>query len=340
MLYYLVIYFFIAGSFAEEVLQPDGPKGSFLEVPKTPKNNSSFISNLIGGNATASTLLSQLVNVNPKDVGKVIVLVENLITKGNQEIATLDTNLANAAKDVKVKTARDNKAQLLVDRKKTDVNQKTKALKVAQTVLKSAENAKIATKNALNSAKRHHKALKDRYKHERGVLENQVKVLHEVLTLLVPIGPKLTKNKVYQTIKKVYKTFDVSFDLYINSYGGGTWLSVFHMTTGNNAGLGGRIPAVWVNGPGKYLHVCSGVNAQTNYFKNYPVSLKTWYHVQIKQVENNAKKIVYNILVNNKVITSLVNTKPREYKNVKAFVADPWHPALNGHIKNIQIITP
>eukprot|EP00463_Aulacantha_scolymantha_P002004 TRINITY_DN264_c1_g1_i3.p1 TRINITY_DN264_c1_g1~~TRINITY_DN264_c1_g1_i3.p1 ORF type:complete len:113 (-),score=14.61 TRINITY_DN264_c1_g1_i3:137-475(-) len=112
------------------------------------------------------------------------------------------------------------------------------------------------------------------------------------------------------------------------------------MTTGNNAGLGGRIPAVWVNGPGKYLHVCSGVNAQTNYFKNYPVSLKTWYHVQIKQVENNAKKIVYNILVNNKVITSLVNTKPREYKNVKAFVADPWHPSLNGHIKNIQIITP
>jgi len=356
MLYYLVIYFFIVGSFAEEVLQPDGPKGgyplevpegpvegfgSFLEMPKTPKNTSSFISNLIGGNASASTLLSQLVNVNPKDVGKVIVLVEDLIKKGNQEIATLDTNYANAAKDVKTGTAKENKAQLLVDRKKSDVNKKKKALSVAKSALKSAENAQIATKKALNAAKRHHKALKDRYKHDRGVLENQVKILHQVLTLLVPIGPKLTRNKVYQIIKKIYKTFDVSFDLYINSYGGGKWLSVFHMTTGRNHGtIGSRIPAVWVNGPGKYLAVSNGVNGNTNYWKNYPVKLKTWYHVQIKQVENKAKKIVYTILVNNKVVSSLVNTKPREYKNVKAFVADPWHPALNGHIKNIQIITP
>merc|ERR550519_2598856 len=61
-------------------------------MPKTLKNTSSFISNLIGGNESASTLLSQLANVNPKDVGKVIVLVENLITKGNQEIVTLEPN--------------------------------------------------------------------------------------------------------------------------------------------------------------------------------------------------------------------------------------------------------
>jgi len=344
MLYYLVIYFFIVGSFAKEVLQSDGPKGGYpLEVmEETPKNTSSFISNLIGGNSSASTLLSQLVNVNPKDVGKVIVLVEDLIKKGNQEIATLDTNYANAAKDVKVGTAKENKAQLLVDRKKTDVNKKKKALSVAKNALKSAENAQIATKNALNVAKRHHKALKDRYKHDRGVLENQVKILHQVLTLLVPIGPKLKRNKVYQIIKKVYKTFDVSFDLYINSYGvgGNGWRSVFHMTTRGDYGAGMRIPAVWVNSKGKFLHVTSGVNSNVNYVKNIPVSLKTWYHVQIKQVENKAKQIVFTILVNNKVISSLVNTKAREYKNVKAFVADPWSPALDGHIKNIQIITP
>merc|ERR1719219_3152799 len=109
-----------------------------------PKNTSSFISNLIGGNASASTLLSQLVNVNPKDVGKVIVLVEDLIKKGNQEIATLDTNYANAAKDVKTGTAKENKAQLSVDGKKRDVKKKKKALSVA----KNAENAQIATKKS------------------------------------------------------------------------------------------------------------------------------------------------------------------------------------------------
>jgi len=342
MLYYLVIYFFIVGSFAKEVLQSDGPKGGYpLEVmEETPKNTSSFISNLIGGNSSASTLLSQLVNVNPKDVGKVIVLVEDLIKKGNQEIATLDTNYANAAKDVKVGTAKENKAQLLVDRKKTDVNKKKKALSVAKNALKSAENAQIATKNALNVAKRHHKALKDRYKHDRGVLENQVKILHQVLTLLVPIGPKLKRNKVYQIIKKVYKTFDVSFDLYINSWGR-SWSSVFHMTTGKDWGTAGsRIPAVFVNGPGKYLGFRSGVNGNHNYGKSYPVKLKTWYHIQIKQVENKVKKIIYSVLVNNKVIQHMANINAREYTNVKAFVADPWYPALDGHIKNIQIRTP
>eukprot|EP00463_Aulacantha_scolymantha_P005622 TRINITY_DN6_c0_g2_i1.p1 TRINITY_DN6_c0_g2~~TRINITY_DN6_c0_g2_i1.p1 ORF type:complete len:155 (-),score=14.19 TRINITY_DN6_c0_g2_i1:415-837(-) len=111
------------------------------------------------------------------------------------------------------------------------------------------------------------------------------------------------------------------------------------MTTGENECLGCRIPAAWIR-EGKYLHLTSGVNEQNNYYINFLVSLKTWYHVQIKQVENEAKKIVYSILVNNKVIHSLLNTKAREYKNVKVYVADPWYPAANGTIKNIQIITP
>jgi len=290
MLYYLVIYFFIVRSFAQEVLQSDGPKWGYpLEVPEgggfesplemaeTPKNTSSLISNLIGGNGSASTLLSQLVNVNLKNVGKVIVLVEDLIKKGNHQIRSLEYWF---------------------------------------------------------------RADKRRYEYNRPLLENQVKILHQVLNLLAPIG-KLTRNKVYQIFSRVEMTFDVSFDLYINSYGGGEWLSVFHMTTGSNHGTSGsRIPAVWVNGPGKYLCLVSEVNGNTNYWKHYDVKLKTWYHVQIKQVQNPAKGMIHTILVNNKVISSLVNKKPRNYKNVKVFVADPWYPALDGHIKNIQIITP
>jgi len=147
--------------------------------------------------------------------------------------------------------------------------------------------------------------------------------------------------------KKVYKTFVVSFDLYINSLihnSPQAWDSVFHMTTGGNYGTpGSRIPAVFVNRPGKYLGVFSGVNGNVDYRQTYPVKLKTWYHVQIKQVEKEGKNgsmFVYTILVNNEVVTSLVNTKPSEYENVKVFVTDPWHPVLDGHIKNIQIITP
>eukprot|EP00463_Aulacantha_scolymantha_P005628 TRINITY_DN6_c0_g2_i17.p1 TRINITY_DN6_c0_g2~~TRINITY_DN6_c0_g2_i17.p1 ORF type:complete len:250 (-),score=28.60 TRINITY_DN6_c0_g2_i17:513-1220(-) len=165
------------------------------------------------------------------------------------------------------------------------------------------------------------------------------KVIHSLLN---------TKAREYKNVK-VYVadpwypaangTFDVSFDLYINSYGGGETGNVFHMTTGENECLGCRIPAAWIR-EGKYLHLTSGVNEQNNYYINFLVSLKTWYHVQIKQVENEAKKIVYSILVNNKVIHSLLNTKAREYKNVKVYVTDPWYPAANGTIKNIQIITP
>jgi len=153
-------------------------------------------------------------------------------------------------------------------------------------------------------------------------------------------GPKLLKRGVvFKTLPVVHKTFDVSFDMKINNFKGGKWLSVFHMTTGKSYGYGGRIPAVWVNGKDKYVHVCSGVNKNHNYYFNKKVSKDIWIKVQMKQALVKGK-YVYSILIDDHLVHSVENKIPRTYKKVTAYVADKWFPALNGLIKNIKIKTP
>jgi len=170
-------------------------------------------------------------------------------------------------------------------------------------------------------------------------LKQQAELLKKVIKLIPEQSTKLKRGVVFKTFRVVHKTFDVSFDMKINNFKGGKWLSVFHMTTGKSYGYGGRIPAVWVNGKDKYVHVCSGVNKNHNYYFNKKVSKDIWIKVQMKQALVKGK-YVYSILIDDHLVHSVENKIPRTYKKVTAYVADKWFPALNGLIKNIKIKTP
>jgi len=173
MLYYLVGYLVFVGSFASEqkVLEPDFPN----------------LLSLIGNNASASTLLSQVLNVRPEQVSEVIVLVEKLIEQGNKEIATLDDNLKKATLAVKTSQAAYTKAELVVAARKKDLNNALAAQERAKIAYDNAARLKDNAGIALDKAKRHHKAVLERWKKEKPYVEGQVKTFHEVLALLYPV---------------------------------------------------------------------------------------------------------------------------------------------------------
>jgi len=173
MLYYLVGYLVFVGSFASEqkVLEPDFPN----------------LLSLIGNNASASTLLSQVLNVRPEQVSEVIVLVEKLIEQGNKEIATLDENLKKATLAVETSQAAYTKSELVVAARKKDLDNALAAQERAKIAYDNAVRLKNNAGIALDKAKQHHKAVLERWNKEKPYVQAQVKTFHEVLTLLYPV---------------------------------------------------------------------------------------------------------------------------------------------------------
>ena len=120
----------------------------------------------------------------------------------------------------------------------------------------------------------------------------------------------------------------------------GSAKSLFHLTTGENSGEGGRIPAVFLN-PDKSFDTCYHVNGNTNYYKRYYYELNKEYHFVISQQKNSEGEAVYSIKVNGETLHEIVNTTPLKFKDVKLYLSDPWFDtfAPYGKLSNLKIIT-
>ena len=58
--------------------------------------------------------------------------------------------------------------------------------------------------------------------------------------------------------------------------------------------MGDRLPGIFFYSKG-YLHITSAVNKNANYYVNYNIDLKKWYHIEIAQTKMNGKVSEINI---------------------------------------------
>ena len=135
--------------------------------------------------------------------------------------------------------------------------------------------------------------------------------------------------------------FKIEYDVIVNKDLSVTWNSLFHVTTGENTGEGGRIPAVFVK-QSKQFVICNHVNGneKNGYCKNYNYELNKEYHFEISQQTNSEGEAVYSIKVNGETFHEIVNTTPLKFKDVKLYLSDPWYEtfAPNGKLSNFKII--
>ena len=134
--------------------------------------------------------------------------------------------------------------------------------------------------------------------------------------------------------------FTIEFDVIVTSELTATYKNIFHVTTGgDNGALGNRIPAVWAN-KAKYFHICSGVNGNANYCRFYPYNLKQSYHFEISQKKNSNGEAVYEISVDGTIFHEGVNTTPKNFRNAKLYMSDPWSASFapHGTLSNLMII--
>ena len=115
--------------------------------------------------------------------------------------------------------------------------------------------------------------------------------------------------------------------------------------TGNHGTLGERIPAIWTHTSlgdtnSRALHICSGISTNVNdCFNSKRVVKNKWHSITVEQKLVNSKYI-YSVHVDGDLSYTKENTSPRTYKNVKLYISDPWHSALNGQIKDLKVEVP
>ena len=106
---------------------------------------------------------------------------------------------------------------------------------------------------------------------------------------LVFLGTKVKRNNQVGTVASWGPTFRVAVDIIVHSAGSG-YTSILRFTSTNNncCKLGDRLPIIHYHSKG-YLHITSAVNKNANYYVNFNIDLKKWYHIEIAQTKMNGK---------------------------------------------------
>ena len=113
----------------------------------------------------------------------------------------------------------------------------------------------------------------------------------------------ITKDNLLATLPSWGDYFDISMELWIESFNTNSYTELLRFTATNKdcCSAGDRIPAILAHKSG-IIHVTSQVGTNGNAYKNFNIKTKTWTKVEIKQYKENGK--VYNI---NNILTLLIN---------------------------------
>lgn len=113
----------------------------------------------------------------------------------------------------------------------------------------------------------------------------------------------------------------------------GHYGNIIHFTVDgdDNNKYGDCIPCIYYNGG--MLEVSSAVNGNAYFYKTAQITPNTWHNIEIAQ-EKAGNTYRYMILVDGKVVTKMVNTKPAVFRKVKVFSSDPWYAPQTGYLRN------
>ena len=117
------------------------------------------------------------------------------------------------------------------------------------------------------------------------------------------------------------------------------WGSIIHLTIAGNVGnIGERTPAVFVRPESRGFHFATSMEDTANYKWNYGENLQQnyVYKIEIHQRYINNGNYRYFIKIDGEEVHSAINSKARQFYNVKVFAGSPWNEASKGFISNFH----
>ena len=117
------------------------------------------------------------------------------------------------------------------------------------------------------------------------------------------------------------------------------WSSIIHLTIGGDAEIiGDRTPAVFLMPESRGFHFTTSLGDDISYFWDYYENLQQnyVYEIEIHQRYISNGNYRYFIKIDREEVHSAINSKARQFYNVKVYVGDPWYNASKGLISNLQ----
>ena len=115
-------------------------------------------------------------------------------------------------------------------------------------------------------------------------------------------------------------------------------LSILHLTDKdrNTGSYGGRIPALWLTGNGKFHIECSYNNTGNRRFSLPAPQVGKWTQITFIQ-ENLSGKLRYRLLMDGLEKYNIENPQDKHFNNVRVYASDPWFNGQPGYIKNLSV---
>ena len=98
----------------------------------------------------------------------------------------------------------------------------------------------------------------------------------------------LVSNRILKQLDYVGKEYYVSFRML--STDSDDWVSIVHLTTGKDGGIGGRIPGVFHTGNSMLIHAT--VNGKGDHKFSMRLELGKWHLIEIEQVLRNKDQVI------------------------------------------------
>ena len=151
-------------------------------------------------------------------------------------------------------------------------------------------------------------------------------------------NPVLKQDQVVGTLPVIGPTFVVKLKLTVNSLPLAPLANIFHVTKGTNSDSGSRYPALWLTNEGA-LHFESERNGKFNASNDFlDLELKKLHEIQMTQSPKDGK-MVFEIVIDGKIIVSEENADPITFEEAKIYLSDPWYPSAPVELKNFFIST-
>ena len=115
--------------------------------------------------------------------------------------------------------------------------------------------------------------------------------------------------------------------------------SIIHFSIGGNCcSFGDRAPAVFLKKGTGGFHFTSSLENMANYYYDYyrEISINRVYNIEVHQRYISNGNYRYFIKIDGEEVHSAVNSKARQYYNVKVYAGSPWFTSSSGYISNLQ----
>ena len=149
----------------------------------------------------------------------------------------------------------------------------------------------------------------------------------------------IVKGRHLATVSKLIKEYSVQLEVLPTRFLSKAGTSVLHFTTGlKNGKYGSRTPGIWFSRNIKGgLFLVSPISGINNYvYKSRAFTPNQWIKINVSQTKIK-DDYIYKVAVNGKEVQKVKNTKPEDFEDVKVYVANPWHTAQEGYVRNVSI---